>query len=70
MAAGEDGDTEEEAAPAHRCCPPPTNVSNLQSFLGLASYYRRYMQDFATIARPLHHLTDRGQLYVWEDPCT
>ncbi|KAJ8412635.1 hypothetical protein AAFF_G00115860 [Aldrovandia affinis] len=31
--------------------PPTTNVSNLQSFLGLASYYRRYVQDFATIAR-------------------
>ncbi|KAJ8414148.1 hypothetical protein AAFF_G00067460 [Aldrovandia affinis] len=27
------------------------------------------MQDFATIARPLHHLTDRGQPYVWDDPC-
>ncbi|KAJ8405672.1 hypothetical protein AAFF_G00316520 [Aldrovandia affinis] len=27
--------------------PPPTNVSDLRSFLGLASYYCRYMQDFA-----------------------
>ncbi|KAJ8408010.1 hypothetical protein AAFF_G00262380 [Aldrovandia affinis] len=26
--------------------------------------------DFATIASPLHHLTDRGQPYVWDDPCS
>ncbi|KAJ8406835.1 hypothetical protein AAFF_G00297510 [Aldrovandia affinis] len=54
---------------AVRDWPPPTNVSNLQSFLGLASYYRRYVRNFATIARPLHRLTDRGQPYVWDDPC-
>ncbi|KAJ8388106.1 hypothetical protein AAFF_G00147240 [Aldrovandia affinis] len=48
---------------------PPTNINDLQSFLGLASYYRRYVQDFATIARPLHRLTDHGQPYVWDDPC-
>ncbi|KAJ8384485.1 hypothetical protein AAFF_G00205060 [Aldrovandia affinis] len=28
-----------------------------------------YVQDFATIARPLHRLTDRGQPYIWDDPC-
>ncbi|KAJ8400166.1 hypothetical protein AAFF_G00398600 [Aldrovandia affinis] len=54
---------------AVRDWPPPTNVSDLLSFLGLASSYRRYVQDSATIARPLHRLTDRGQPYVWDDPC-
>ncbi|KAJ8396684.1 hypothetical protein AAFF_G00015220 [Aldrovandia affinis] len=54
---------------AVRDWPPPTNVSDLRSFLGLASYCRRYVQDFATIAKPLHRLTDRGQPYVWDDPC-
>ncbi|KAJ8405274.1 hypothetical protein AAFF_G00322650 [Aldrovandia affinis] len=48
---------------AVRDWPPPTNVSDLRSFLGLASYYRRYVQDFVTIARPLHHLTDCGQAF-------
>ncbi|KAJ8395018.1 hypothetical protein AAFF_G00039690 [Aldrovandia affinis] len=42
---------------AVRDWPLPTNVSNLRSFLGLASYYCRYVQDFATIASPLHRFT-------------
>ncbi|KAJ8401533.1 hypothetical protein AAFF_G00378500 [Aldrovandia affinis] len=33
----------------------PTNVNDLRSFLGLASYYRWYVQDFSTIASVLHH---------------
>ncbi|KAJ8403297.1 hypothetical protein AAFF_G00355140 [Aldrovandia affinis] len=44
--------------------PPPTSAT-----CG-ASWYRRYVQDFATIARPLHRMTDRGQPYIWDDPCT
>ncbi|KAJ8391441.1 hypothetical protein AAFF_G00089150 [Aldrovandia affinis] len=44
---------------------PIINRSDLQSFLGLASYYRRYVQNFATIARPLQCLTDRGQTLSW-----
>ncbi|KAJ8396456.1 hypothetical protein AAFF_G00017620 [Aldrovandia affinis] len=54
---------------AVRDWPPPTNISDLQSFLDLASYYRRYVRNFAIIARPLHCLTDCGQPYVWDYPC-
>ncbi|KAJ8404518.1 hypothetical protein AAFF_G00337850 [Aldrovandia affinis] len=50
---------------AVRDWPLPINVSNLQSFLGLASYYH-----FATIASPLHRLTNHGRPYVWDDPCS
>lgn len=38
----------------------PTSVSVLHSFLGLACYYRRYIQGFADITAPLHHLTSNG----------
>ena len=49
--------------------PTPANVNQLRSFLGLASYYRRFIQGFATIASPLHRLTDKGQQFDWDESC-
>ncbi len=37
--------------------PTPTDATTPQQFLGLASYYRRYIYGFADIAAPLHTLT-------------
>lgn len=37
--------------------PAPTNLKELKSFLGLASYYRRFIRDFAKVAKPLTNLT-------------
>ena len=45
--------------------PTPCNVKEVQQFLGLASYYRRFIQRFAEIAWPLHHLTERGRDFKW-----
>lgn len=49
--------------------PVPRNIGELRSFLGLASYYRRFVQDFATIASPLHQLTQKGQVFQWSEGC-
>ena len=46
--------------------PVPTSVTEVRSFLGTASYYRRFVQDFATVASPLHRLTDHGAQWSWE----
>ncbi|KAL7827668.1 hypothetical protein SRHO_G00333860 [Serrasalmus rhombeus] len=40
--------------------PTPRDASELRSFLGLASYYQRFIQGFADIAAPLHRLTEKG----------
>ena len=47
----------------------PKNVSELKSFLGLASYYRRYICQFADIAAPLNNLTNKAVSFVWDNNC-
>ena len=49
--------------------PPPSNVTELKQFLGLASYYRRYIKGFADIAAPLHNLTKKSISFSWTDDC-
>ena len=54
---------------AVRNWPIPRNVGEVRSFLGLASYYRRFVRDFAPIATPLHRLMDKGREFSWEYDC-
>ena len=44
--------------------PQPTSVTVVHQFIGLASYYRRYNANFAQIAAPLHHLTQKGVQFI------
>ena len=47
--------------------PRPTTVTEIQSFLGLAGYYRRFVQDFSKIAAPMTRLTQKNVKFVWSD---
>ena len=49
--------------------PTPSTVTEVRSFLGLAAYYRRFVKDFATVASPLHKLTEKGRQFLWSDDC-
>ena len=45
----------------------PKNLKEVRGFLGFANFYRRFIKDFARIARPLNDLTKKDQPWVWED---
>ena len=48
---------------------PPQNATEVLSFLGLAGYYRRYVENFAAIAGPLHALTQKDAVFHWGPDC-
>ena len=47
----------------------PTNVLEFQSFLGLAGYYKRFVEGFSTLAAPLTTLTKKDRKYEWTNKC-
>jgi len=49
--------------------PTPTNISEVRTFCGLASYYWTFVQDFAKLAKPLHNLTRKNATFVWNQEC-
>lgn len=49
--------------------PTPCNLKQLRRFLGLCSYYRKFVPKFAEIASPLHALTRKGNKFVWTKDC-
>ena len=44
---------------------PPTNVTEIQSFLGLAGYYRKVVKGFSKLVDPLTKLTRKDEKFVW-----
>ena len=43
----------------------PKSMKDVQKFLGLANYYRWFVKDFATIAKPLHKTTRKDKRWNW-----
>ena len=62
---------ETDPSKVERVCewPAPENATEVKSFLGLASYYRRFVPSFAQVAKPIHRLTEAKIDFVWIPEC-
>ena len=49
--------------------PTPSCLQDLKQFLGLASFYRRFVRNFAAIVAPLVKLTEKGHVWHWSSDC-
>ena len=49
--------------------PPPKTVREVRSFLGHASFYRRFIKDFSKVSRPLCNLLAKDVPFIFDDSC-
>jgi hypothetical protein len=47
----------------------PTSVGDIQSFLGLAGYYQRFIEGFLMISRPMTELLEKDKKFEWTPVC-
>jgi hypothetical protein len=47
----------------------PTSVDGIQSFLGLAGYYRRFIEGFSKISKPMIELLEKDKKFEWISAC-
>ena len=47
----------------------PMNVPKVCSFMGLAGYYRRFIEGFSRIANPIKELQKKNKKFVWTEKC-
>ena len=52
---------------AVRNFPTPRKVKDVQSFIGLAGYYRKFIENFSQIAKPLTKLTKKTEIFEWKN---
>ncbi|XP_071679994.1 uncharacterized protein [Lolium perenne] len=48
---------------------PPKNVGEIRSFLGLAGYYRRFIENFSKIVKPMTELLKKEKKFAWTEAC-
>ncbi|KAG6464703.1 hypothetical protein O3G_MSEX014678 [Manduca sexta] len=61
--------TDPEKVVAVKEWPVPKDKTQVRAFLGLCSYYRRFVKNFADIAKPLHKLTEEKRQFCWDESC-
>ncbi|KAL4386389.1 hypothetical protein GQ457_09G017220 [Hibiscus cannabinus] len=50
--------------------PPPTTIKGIRSFLGHVGFYRRFIEDFSKIRKPLCSLLEQGRQFEFNEDCT
>uniref|UniRef100_A0A1J3IX91 Putative mitochondrial protein n=1 Tax=Noccaea caerulescens TaxID=107243 RepID=A0A1J3IX91_NOCCA len=54
---------------AIRDWPRPSSTTEIRIFLGLSSYYRRFVKGFASMSQPMTKLTGKDVSFVWTPEC-
>jgi len=49
--------------------PTPTTVKQVRGFLGFGNFYRRFIRNFSTLAKPLNDLLKKDHQFEWTDDC-
>ena len=49
--------------------PTPRTAKEAKSFISLASYFRSYVHQFATTAKPIHQLAEKDRNFMWNEVC-
>ena len=58
-------EVDEEKVKAIKKWPTPKSITEIRSFHGLASFYRRFVKDFSTLAAPLSEIVKKSMGFKW-----